>query len=112
MIQREADLKKQHLDSALMEQKLLFARMSANPSIGIRVPSAERATLDDALKAKYPGWPDGYRFAEESDAGQVWIAAWKVEGDAELEQLTRDHDALTGEYSASVRAGYRVYFHY
>ena len=39
------------------------------------------------------------------------IAAWKVEGDPELAQLLRDHDALTGDYAASVRAGYRFWFH-
>lgn len=111
MVRREAELKQELLQSALREQLLLSARLAADPSLGVRVPTAERGRLQVELQKRYPGWPDGYRFFEESDGRHVHIAAWKVDGDPELTQLVRDHDALTGDYAASVRAGYRFWFH-
>ncbi len=111
MVRREAELKQELLQSALREQRLLSSRLAADPTLGIRVPAAERGRLQVELQKRYPGWPDGYRFVEESDGLHVHIAAWKVDGDPELAQLVRDHDALTGDYAASVRAGYRFWFH-
>jgi hypothetical protein len=111
MVRREAELQQELLQSVLREQQLLSARLAADPSLGVRVPTAERGRLQVELQKRYPGWPDGYRFVEESDGRHVHIAAWKVDGDPELAQLVRDHDALTGDYAASVRAGYRFWFH-
>lgn len=111
MARREAALQQELLLSALREQHLLSARLAADSALGIRVPANERGRLQLELQRRYPGWPDGYRFAEDSDGREVRIAAWKVEGDPELAQLVRDHDALTGDYAASVRAGYRFWFH-
>lgn len=107
----EAALQQELLQSALREQRLLSARLAADPSLGIRVPANERGRLQLELHKRYPGWPDGYRYLEDSDGREIHVAAWKVEGDPELAQLVRDHDALTGDYAASVRAGYRFWFH-
>lgn len=111
MARREAALQQELLQSGLREQHLLSARVAADPALGIRVPANERGRLQLELQKRYPGWPDGYRFLEDSDGREIHVAAWKVEGDAELAQLVRDHDALTGDYAASVRAGYRFWFH-
>ena len=110
MVRREAELQQEILHSAQREQRLLSARLVADPSLGVRVPAAERGRLQIELCKRYPGWPDGYRFVEDRDGRHVHIAAWKVDGDPELAQLVRDHDALTGDYAASVRAGYRFWF--
>lgn len=110
LIQREAQLQQEMLHSALREQELMTARLAANPSLGLRVPAADRARLEAALPARYPGWPHGYRFVEDSDGSEIRIAAWKVDGDPELAQLVRDHDALVGDYAPAVRAGYRTWF--
>ena len=62
------------------------------------------------MKERYPGWPDGYVFFEESDGGEARIAAFRVAGDPVLSALMRDHDALTGDYARAVRSGYRSVF--
>lgn len=111
MVRREAALQQELLQSGLREQHLLSARLAADPALGIRVPANERGRLQLELQKRYPGWPNGYRYLEDSDGREIHVAAWKVEGDAELAQLVRDHDALTGDYAASVRAGYRFWFH-
>jgi len=110
MVQREAQLKQELLQSALREQELLAARMAADPTLGLRVAAADRALLETALPTRYPGWPHGYRFFEDSDGIEIRIAAWKVDRDPELAQLVRDHDARVADYAPAVRAGYRTWF--
>lgn len=107
LIAREAALRRRILDSALASQRELEARLTADPSLGLRFPVAERAQLEARLKDRYPGWPDGYVYFEESDGGQVRFAAILVANDPVLHALARDHDALTGDYARAVRSGYR-----
>ena len=107
LIAREAELRRRILDSALASQRELGARVAADPNLGLRIPAAERAQLEARMKERYPGWPDGYVFFEESDGGEARIAAFRVADDPVLSALMRDHDALTGDYARAVRSGYR-----
>lgn len=83
------------------------SRVAADPKLGLRIPAAERAQLDARMKERYPGWPDGYVFFEESDGVEARIAAFRVADDPVLSALARDDEALTGDYARAVRSGYR-----
>ena len=107
LIAREAELRRRILDARLASQRELEARLAADPNLGLRIPTAERAQLDARMKERYPGWPDGYVFFEESDGAEARIAAFRVADDPVLSALQRDDEALAGDYARAVRSGYR-----
>lgn len=108
VIAREAELRRRSLAAAAAMDRELQTRLEANPGLGVQFAAAERAEREATLQARYPGWPDGYVYIEESDAGTVRILAVLVADDPILRELEREVHATSGEYAWVVRSGYRL----
>lgn len=107
LIAQEAALKLRIRDSVLASDRELTARLARDPSAVLRGASGDRAKLEQQKAERYPGWPDGYVYLEQSDGREVLFLAVFVASDPVLAALERDANALTGEYAPAVRAAYR-----